>query len=59
MGTFTGQISHELAARYGREAVAITDAGHYRAASGKRIEIAQKVTDAVARTNILPAWLLH
>ena len=54
MGTFTRQIDRVLAARYGGEAVAIGECGHYRASSGLTIDITALLSSAVKGTVSYP-----
>ncbi len=48
------QLSRELAAQYGREAVEITESGHYQALSGKLVNISQLVASAISGTVSYP-----
>lgn len=54
MSTFRGPISREIAARYGREAAAIGERGHYQAPSGQVVDIQAQVERAVRSTTAYP-----
>ena len=54
MGTFTGQIPRDLAARYGHEAVAIGETGQYRTSSGLTVDIKDQISLAVEGTVSYP-----
>jgi len=54
MSTFTGQIPRDLAARYGREAVAIGETGRYRTPSGRTVDIREQISLAVKGTVSYP-----
>lgn len=54
MSTFRGQISRELAAQYGLEAVAISERGHYQTPSGRVVDIRAEIGRAVGSTIAYP-----
>ena len=54
MNTFKTEISRELAAEYGRQAVRITDSGEYLAPSGRVVNISQSVKQSVDGTVSYP-----
>ncbi|MGC9963910.1 MAG: TIGR02452 family protein [Syntrophobacteraceae bacterium] len=54
MNTFNTQISRELAAEYGRQAVQITESGEYRAPSGGVVNISHLVKRSINGTVSYP-----
>jgi len=54
MGTYTSQIPRDIAAQYGREAVAIGEGGTYAAPSGGMVDIRAQVEKAVQSTISYP-----
>ncbi len=55
MHAFKTQISRELAAEYGRQAVQITESGKYSAPSGKVVDISHQVQKSIRGTVSYPS----
>jgi uncharacterized protein (TIGR02452 family) len=58
MTTFNGDISREVAAEYGLEAVKIGAAGHYQSPSGRTIDLAAAIDRSVVGTKSYPPELI-